>query len=159
MSGKAWKQGNFGWEFEAKIKTIAQDAIDKMKHCSFFTEKERKEENLLVGNYIFAISSNHTTGKNVKSLNPDAKGIFKQLPKDVKEILNYHNNSFQRRVKNKISTKNGDQIADIDGDGKVDLIFFDPICSDDPNSEGDHCGFIFMKINSKWKEVGATNKA
>ena len=162
MSGRAQKRGIYGWEFEVSPESVASDAIEKMKQCDSFSDEKRKKENLLIGNHIFAIAPIDKMRRNVKTSNLDATGVFAQLPHNVQNFLNdtrFDTDYVQRPVKNEISVKNGDNLADIDGDGKVDLISFETICSEDADPEGDGCGFIFMKINGKWKQVGSMQKA
>lgn len=162
MSGRAQKDGNFGWEFELMPETVAPDIIQKMKQCDNFSEEERKKENLLIGNQVFAVAPTDKSRRNVKSINLKGTGIFAKLPHDIQKMLDdtrFNKDFIRRQKKGEISVENADLLADIDGDGEVDLISFGTICSEDDDPEGDGCDFIFMKIKGKWKQIGYMSKA
>ena len=163
MSGKAHKRGDFGWKFELMSETVAADAIEKMKRCDSSLEKESDEKKVMIGNYIFALAPTDKARKNTKTPNLDATGIFAQLPRSIQKKINdtslSKEEAIRRKIKGEISAENSDQMADIDGDGKVDLIYLQQLCRDPEHPDLDGCSFLLMKINGKWKVVGVMNMA
>ena len=117
----------------------------------------------MIGNYIFAVAPTDKARKNIKIPNLDATGIFAQLPRSIQKKINdtslSKEEAIRRKIKGEISAENFDQMADIDGDGKVDLIYLQQLCRDPEHSGLEDCDILLMKIDGKWKVVGVMHDA
>ena len=164
VSGKMYKEGNYGWRFEPMPKTVAADATTKIERCHTVTEPEDNSEGVFTG--AFAVAPQDKSRQKIKIGEVDTKKAFASLPKDTKRWLNEekvfykteYGAKFRRKNKLNLSLKEGDDWTDIDGDGEIDLVYVSSICNVE-DTEGDNCGRILMKINGKWKQVGLIQKA
>jgi len=119
-----------------------------------FFREERKETETKFSNYIFAVAPTDKVRRNFKNGKLDATGVFAQLPREVQKALNKASDADIRNVRGEISAENYDRMTDIDGDGKVDLIYLPDICPEPETSGLIECSYLLMKTKAKWKIVG-----
>ncbi len=154
ISGKLNKEDDFGWVLETMPQTAAKDAPDKIKQC------DSNSDGSFPISDAFAVAPRDNRRQNIRIGKVDTRQLFASLPDKEKKWLDKKLDlpkEYQRVEKANLNLRE-DNWTDINGDGEIDLLMLTTVCRAD-DSEGDRCGIIFLRSQSKWIEIGATSKA
>lgn len=131
------------WKLSLLPETVAADALEKMKRCA----SDSNNEDII--NSAFAVAPRNGNRKNIKIGKVNTQKLFASLPKDVKDFLNSKYAVSNGRKKNELSLLQNDLWTDLDGDGKIDLLYYSA-AYDEEHSSG---GILFLDGN-KWVDIG-----
>ncbi len=146
--------GKSVWQSQIVADSIAPDADEKIKKCKYAPTSTY--------NYgmAFAVVKSLKDIKNYKSDSLDLQKTFSTLPADIQSWANCEKSLVPedcvRKEKNTLSLMAGDNWADTDGDGEVDLIIVKGNC----NNTGDYtCGKTFKWNGWRWLEIASSKPA
>lgn len=135
------KEGGFppNWLLKFNTETIAADAKEKIKTCRKNSDASSSD--------AFAIAPQNAERRNIKIGKIDTKKLFASLSEDTQKWLK---NKYASAVhKSGDLSLEEDHWTDIDGDGKIDLVFAFTNYDEEHSS-----GVIMMLVNGKWKDIG-----
>ena len=128
--------------------SVASDATEKIKQC------DEAPTSPVVSSGAFAVVKGNNNRLNSKLQNPDLQKTFTSLPQSVQswancsEIKNQIN--CNKKEKNTLSMLAGDDWADTDSDGSIDLIMLSGNCNVH-NESG--CSRILRLNEGNWVEI------
>ncbi len=137
------EEGGFppNWRLKFTPETITTDGVEKIHQC------DADQKDGLIDSSAFAVTPRNEDRKTIKIGKVDTKKLFASLSKDTQKWLNNKYGS-DIREKNNLSLKN-DNWTDIDGDGKIDLVFAFTNYDEEHSS-----GAIMLLVNGEWKDIG-----
>lgn len=150
-------EGYSAWKLELIPESVAQDAANRIKQCD--GDKGIDESSSVA----FALSPSLPERQTFKlEKSPDLAQLYDSLPEELKQWLKAGEvkvGDESPRPKGKLDPKNyGDTWADINGDGKVDLIIVKSKCDGTPEDDLT-CGRIWYLSGGKWREIAYTTPA
>lgn len=128
--------------------SVSSDATEKIKQC------DEAPTSPIVGSGAFAVVKQINTRQNSRLQPPDLQKLFSSLPQSIQfwancsEIRDQTNCS--RKEKNTLSKLSGDDWADTNGDGIIDLIMISGNCNVN-NEYG--CSKILRLNDRNWVEI------
>lgn len=141
------------WKLKISPETIAKDAKAKIERCNLYKEQDSAKDKVPLSN-AFAVAPMNKSRVEITISDIDTKKVFVSLPEDIKEWANSKVNlEFWKREKDNL-TLSHDSWADLDGDGKIDLVY---IYGYDDEEHG--YGIVLYLINGKWKNIGGSSPA
>lgn len=151
-SAKMANQTKTIWQAKVLVETVAPDIVEKITIC-----KESPNSPNLTGK-AFAVKKEKQ--RELKLENPNLNKVFKSLPWSVQSWANCESSDDPedcvRKEKDILSRKVGDNWADTDGDGEIDLIIVKGNC----NNSGDYtCSRTMRKIYGSWIEIAYSKPA
>lgn len=146
--------GSFKWESSIMPDSVAPDAVEKIRAC-----KESPTVSYDMGT-AFAVISSGNDYKNYKLESPDLRKIFASLPGDIRSWANCSRSEVPedcvRKEKDILSLNVGDNWADTDGNGEIDLVRIKGNCS----NTGDYvCGKTLILDGWRWKQIASSKPA
>ena len=144
-SGEARYDSGDGLHWKIKFVSataIAADAAEKVKQCN------AEQQGDYVASAAFAIAPGDNKRRDIKIGKVATRKLFASLPKDTQKWLK---NEYASDVHKKgdLSLQE-DNWTDIDGDGKIDLVYAFTNYDEEHSS-----GVIMLLVNGKWKDVGS----
>ena len=143
----------YSWRLKLILQSVAVDAAAKVKKCAAIQASEKPDLNRAFALFQFSPDLKKTR-VNLQAIGkPDLKRLYESLPDELKKWLKAGEEAegIEPRAKGAIDLKT-DAWADVDGDGKVDLIEVYGVCSG--ARDGDYsCTRIWRLIGDEWKEI------
>jgi hypothetical protein len=142
------------WKAQVIPETIASDAQEKVKFCKY-SPKSNHNNGL-----AFAVIKYSGNSKNTKLENLDLRKTFLSLPSNVQSWANCAESLVPedcvRKEKNTLSLSTGDNWADTDCNGEIDLVLINGNC----NNSGDYtCGKTLKWNGLIWIEIAHSTPA
>ena len=142
----------YSWKLKLIPQSIAADAAKKIEKCRKIQENELPTASSAFALFQFSPDIKKTK-VNLKAIKqPNLRELYESLPDELKKWLQESEQAeeVEPRPKGTLDLKT-DTWADIDGDGKVDLIDVYGGCSGKTSAYT--CGRIFQLIGGEWKEI------
>lgn len=137
-----------GWNLVLVPDSIAPDALEKVKQCSDDPNYKYPSSS------IFVVATRDEKRKHIKLSELSGESLFSSLSWSIQSWANCGQSVDQkdcvRKEKNILSKIVGDDWADTDGDGKVDLMVVQGNC----NNTGDYtCSKVLRWTGWRWVEI------
>lgn len=83
-TGELSKSADYGWNFKLTPRSLANDAVVKMRRCAVEAQKEEG----FISNFVFAIAPANGNRRNITLGKTDTTKLIASLPTDTKKWLN-----------------------------------------------------------------------
>lgn len=148
-TGKATYIGDFDWEVELNINSVATDIEEKLKQCGTTLSNNRIQD------FVVAVTPINKNREFLKTPEISTREMFARLPSEVQWEANC-----KRGEKDVLSKNQGDVWMDTDGDGEIDYILVSVTCSKTKVCKEDYtCTKTLKLIKGEWTEMSFSTPA